>query len=179
MIFPVIKQITGLLILQFLAINIAIAQTANDGINAYDAGDYSAAVEILSPLANRGDIRAQSMLGVMYYNGQGVKEDNAKAHALFKHAAERGDTDAQFNLANMYMYSPTLPIQVEDRDIEAARWFFNAAQQGHSDAQYHLGLLLMAGTGVAQNPDEAYLWIRRAAAQDHKEARIFIGEYED
>ena len=174
-----IKSLTILIFLLSAAVNIAAAQSLGDGINAYELGDYQTALNILAPLAETGDIEAQSMLGVMYYNGLGVTENNKRAYELFKKAAEQGNADARFNLGNMYLYSPTLPVEVEDRDVEAARWFFTASQQGHADAQYHLGLLLMTGSGVRQDPEEAYTWIKKAAEQGHPEAQNFIGTYGD
>lgn len=173
------KLLFYVLISHIFVLNIAMAQSIQDGLNAFHAENFEEAVKILTPLAEKGDTRAQSALGVIYYNGRDVTENIGKAYVLFSRAASSGDIDAQFNLANLFMYAPTLPVEVEDRDEEAARWFFHAAQQGHSDAQYHLGLLLMTGTGVARNPDEAYLWIHKAALQGHKGAQVFLGEYDE
>ena len=44
----------------------------------------------------------QGFLGVMYANGQGVKQDYAKAVELYQKAAEQGDASAQYNLGIMY-----------------------------------------------------------------------------
>ncbi|GBE07320.1 localization factor PodJL [bacterium BMS3Bbin11] len=173
------KWLFYVMISHIFVVNSVMAQSTQDGLNAYQAENFEKAVKILTPLAENGDTRAQSTLGVIYYNGKGVIEDIDKAYVLFSRAASSGDIDAQFNLANLFLYDPALPVEVEDRDKEAVRWFLHAARQGHADAQYHLGLLLMAGTGVTRNTEEAYLWIHKAALQEHKGAQIFLGEYDE
>ena len=52
--------------------------------------------------AEQGDASAQFNLGVMYYDGQGVKQDYFKAVEWYQKAAEQGDASAQFNLGFMY-----------------------------------------------------------------------------
>ena len=53
-------------------------------------------------LANQGNASAQYNLGVMYYKGEGVKKDNAKAIEWFKLAANQGHPRSQYNLEAMY-----------------------------------------------------------------------------
>jgi hypothetical protein len=43
-----------------------------DGLAAYQRGDFGVAMELWRPLANQGNDRAQAMLGEMYAQGQGV-----------------------------------------------------------------------------------------------------------
>jgi hypothetical protein len=50
------------------------------GINAYKSGDYATALREWEPLAEQGHTRAQYNLGILYYNGQGVLQDNVYAH---------------------------------------------------------------------------------------------------
>ena len=49
------------------------------GISAYLARDYGSAFRILLPLADQGHIEAQTIIGVMYHNGQGVELDEDQA----------------------------------------------------------------------------------------------------
>ncbi len=44
----------------------------DDGMAAYDRGDYETALREFRPLAEQGNALAQHNLGVMYDNGQGV-----------------------------------------------------------------------------------------------------------
>ena len=81
---------------------VASGQTFQDGKEAYDRKDYRRAFEILKPLAEQGHAEAQYTLGVMYDEGEGVKEDDKEAVKWFRLSAEQGDVKAQFDLADMY-----------------------------------------------------------------------------
>lgn len=59
----------------------AEAQNFDAGAQAYNSGDYGAALREWVPLATRGDAEAQVNLGVMYDFGEGVSEDDAEAVA--------------------------------------------------------------------------------------------------
>ena len=50
-----------------------------DGMAAYEVGDYQKTFRLWKPLAEQGDARAQGMLGSLYAGGKGVPEDDAKA----------------------------------------------------------------------------------------------------
>ena len=53
-------------------------------------------------LAERGNVQAQFNLGMMYENGQGVRQDDAEALRWYRKAAEQGYAKAQYNLGLMY-----------------------------------------------------------------------------
>ena len=52
--------------------------------------------------AKLGDADAQFILGVMYANGRGVRQDDAQAVSWYRKAAEQGNAAAQSNLGFMY-----------------------------------------------------------------------------
>ena len=52
--------------------------------------------------AEQGNATAQYNLGVMYDNGQGVRQDDAQAVHWYRKAAEQGNVEAQHNLGAMY-----------------------------------------------------------------------------
>ncbi len=52
--------------------------------------------------AAQGNAKAQSYLGLMYYDGWGVPQDYAEAVKWWRKAAEQGYGEAQFNLGYMY-----------------------------------------------------------------------------
>lgn len=52
--------------------------------------------------AAKGEADAQYNLGVMYYKGQGAKQNFKEAMSCFKLAAEQGNESAQINLGTMY-----------------------------------------------------------------------------
>jgi TPR repeat protein len=51
----------------------------NEGIAAYDKGDFSTALREFEPLAAQGDAIAQYALGTMYDEGKGVSIDYSEA----------------------------------------------------------------------------------------------------
>ena len=58
-------------------------------------------MELFQKSAEQGNVDAQNNLGVMYYAGEGVPRDPAKAKEWFKKAAAQGNADAQVNLDAM------------------------------------------------------------------------------
>jgi TPR repeat protein len=165
----------GLLAVFWLALTTnGLAGPLEDGTRAYDAGNYVNAIEIFKPLAAQGDAKAQFRLGMLFYNGQGVPEDEKLAVTWLLKAAKQGNVDAMFELGNAYLVGNQAPKLVEEPDREAAIWFHQAARAGHMNAQYYLGLLFLAGNGVQQSRANAELWFGKAAAQGHSEAKRAI-----
>ena len=93
---------------QFLAFATVLLLTAtawadfDDGVAAYERGDYETAFEEFLPYAEQGDAEAQRLLGVMYGNGVGVPVNYAEAVKWTRLAAEQGNALAQFSLGMMY-----------------------------------------------------------------------------
>ena len=65
---------------------------------AYNRGDYVPAIRLFRPLAERGNAKAQSLIGSMYHRGQGVARNPARAFRWFSRAAARGDAKANAEL---------------------------------------------------------------------------------
>jgi TPR repeat protein len=134
--------------------------TIEDAYTTYQRGDYETAIQRLRPLAEQGDARAQSLLGLMYSYGRGVRQHDGEAVKWFGHAADQGDAAAQFNLGNMYAEGRG----VAKNDAEAARWYRLAADRGYAQAQYNLGLAYAKGEGVGHDNVSAHMWLNLAAA---------------
>jgi TPR repeat protein len=118
-----------------------------DGVAAYDRGDYATALQLFRPLAEQGHAAAQFSLGLMYRNGQGVPQDYAEAVTWYRKAAEQGVATAQSNLGLMYRNGQGVP-----QDYAAAMtWYRKAAEQGHPPAQHNLGVMYGNGQGVPQD----------------------------
>ena len=73
-----------------------------DGLAAFERGDYETALQLLRPLAEQGHAKAQFNLSGMYDNGQGVAQDYAEAVKWYRKAADQGYASAQLNLGLMY-----------------------------------------------------------------------------
>src|SRR6266436_3067502 len=76
----------------------AFADGLSRATAAYSRGDYVRAANELSPLALRGNARAQTLLGFMYENGFGVPQAYDAATDLYQRAAVQGDPSAQSRL---------------------------------------------------------------------------------
>jgi TPR repeat protein len=99
-----------------------------EGVAAYESGDYALALREWEPLAAAGDARAQFNLGVLYAQGQGVAADPVRALDWYRKAAEQGYAAAQNSLAARYEHG----IGVPRDDALAAVWYEKAASQGAS-----------------------------------------------
>ena len=96
-----------------------------------------------------------------------VREVNA-----YRAAGERGDSDAQNKLGDVYAQGL---LAVARNDAHAVRWWRKAAERGHADAQYNLALMLLSGRGAQRDEIMAVQWIRRAAEQGHANAQNELG----
>src|SRR6266702_3676115 len=76
----------------------ALAGPWEDGMAAYNRGDYVPAIRLFRPLAQGGNPKAQSVIGAMYRKGQGVAKNSARAFMWFSLAAKRGDPKARAEL---------------------------------------------------------------------------------
>ena len=126
----------------------------NDGLKAYEAGDYQTALEKWRPLAESGVPAAQYNMAVLYANGAGVDRDFAQSAAWYRMAAEAGHSKAQFRLGNTYYDGRGVP---QDYGA-AASWYRRAAINGITGAQERLSEMYASGTGVPLNEAEAKSW---------------------
>jgi len=143
---------------------LGLADTPRDVEAAYAAfekGSYEKTLEIVRPLAENGDPRAQSLLGRLYYRGRAVRQDQVEALKWFRRAADQGDAIAQFNLGVMYSEGQGVPQD----NAESAKWYRLAADQGNPQAQYNLGLWYAQGAGGTPDNVQAYMWFNLAAAR--------------
>lgn len=100
------------------------ADRLQQGLSAYDAGRFHEARKHFALLADHGSAVAETMLGVMYARGRGVKADPATAAAYFYRAANRGYPPAQLALADALARG-----QGVKADSEAAYFWTRLAQQ--------------------------------------------------
>ena len=106
----------------------------------------------------------------MYAQGQGVRQDDAKALKWLRLAAQRGAAPAQTALGVMYQHGQGVP---QDDDV-AATFFRHAARQGDVAAKFKLGLMYAQGRGVAQDDVEAYKWFALAKAASKPGSQAYI-----
>lgn len=78
------------------------AQRLQAAVTAYQNEDYRVARHYFRRLAIHGSAIAETMLGVMYANGNGVRANQATAAGYFFRAAGRGYGPAQIALADAF-----------------------------------------------------------------------------
>jgi len=139
------------------------------------AEQYEQAFPACAKVAEQGDANAQLVLGVMYDNGRGVKQDDAVAVKWYRKAAEQGNVEAQHNLGVMYANGQG----VKQDFAEAGTWYRKAAEQGFAAAQNNLGVMYANGRGVKQDFAEAVKWYRKAAEQGDANAQYNFGAMYD
>ena len=149
----------------------AVGADLQKGYAAHRNGDYTTALSELRPLAAQGDSAAQNMLGIMYQNGQGVRQNFRIAGEWYEAAAQKGFARAQYNLGVLYYEG-----QGVTRNYKTAlKWYKLAAEQGDDFAQFNLGNMLKNGDGVPQNYEAAFKWLTRSAEQGTDRAQYVLG----
>lgn len=142
----------------------------NDGVTAYERGEYAVALKHFTAQAESGDAVAQRYLGVMYGRGLLVAQDDKIAVSWYLKAAEQGDGNAQNNLANRYHGGRGVTRDI----VVAAMWYRRAAEQGIATAQINLVPLYAKGLGVRQDFVQGYMWSILAGRQGVKAAKITL-----
>jgi uncharacterized protein len=100
-----------------------------------------------------------------------LNKDYAAAYRNWKPLADRGDANAQFNLA--ILYERGLGVR---RDMsEAFSLCHLAAAQGLAAAEVELGRMYARGWGTAQRYGEAFQWFEKAAEQGDPDGERNVG----
>src|SRR5262249_33444658 len=120
-----------------------------DAETANERGDYTTAMRLYRPLAERGNASAQVGLGVLYEHGQGIDRSFEEAAKWYRLAAEQGRADAQLFLGVLYAQGRGVPQD----DKQSAKWYRLAAEQGVAPAQSRLGTQYETGSGVTKDWD--------------------------
>lgn len=138
----------------------AHADGVSRATSAYARGDYLAAVRILTPLALRGNPRAQSFLGFMYENGYGAPQAYTAAADLYQQAAVCGNPFGQAMLGLMYDKGHGVPQDF----VIAYKWLnLAAARASKRERDYFLRLrnavaFKMSPAQIAEGQQLALLW---------------------
>jgi hypothetical protein len=101
-----------------------------DGLAAFDRGDYAAALRAWLPLAEQGHRTAQFSVAVLHEKGLGTPPDLREAARWYLKAAQQGDLEAAYNVATFYAAGTGF-----DRDEEQARrWYAQVVGNPQSGA---------------------------------------------
>jgi TPR repeat protein len=137
----------------------ASADSYDDAVAAHRKGDDQAAVALLHPLADSGDVRAQALLGYFYDHGWGVPVDHARAVEYYLKAANQDDSGAAVNLCANYVAGEGVA-----RDVaEGMRWCLAAARANNEAAHFNLANAYAVGEyGLPQDDIKAYMHYKLA-----------------
>jgi TPR repeat protein len=144
------------------------AQSVKAGIAAWQKQDYSAAVAIWRPLAEKGDADAQFNLGQAYRLGRGVSLNLAVAQTWLERAANSGHVDAETTLG--------LLLFQNGNHTGGLRWLKAAADKGEPRALLVYGTALFNGDSVPQDAILGYAYVSRAAAQGLQPAKDTLAQ---
>ena len=101
------------------------------------AGMYLDEIKRLKKLIEADNADGYNYLAGMYWDGEGVPQDFAKANELLLKAGELGCADAYYNLGNLYHFGRGVEV-----DKKKAKHFFElAAMNGSVKARHNLGWL--------------------------------------
>ncbi len=146
------------LLLCFVFPLISNADQLEDANAAIKNEDFKLAYELLLPLAEENNAEAQSYLGALYINGQGVEKDFNKGMALIMKAASQE-------------YKPAR--------LQAFKLCIDLANNGDTAAMYNVGYMCFKGWGGEHEANVCLRWMENAARMGHeKSSKILAGIYE-
>jgi len=155
-------RMIAVLILSFHISSAAVfADPLKDARTALGRGDYAAALKLLRPAAEQGNANAQTDLGWLYEQGNGVTQDFKEAMKWYRAAADQGSTRAQYNLGVMYFQGHGSAANFP----EALKWYRMAAASGNAEALYNLGFMYANGVGVPKDLSRGHMWWDLASKQ--------------
>ncbi|MEP9357444.1 SPOR domain-containing protein [Sphingomonas sp. KR3-1] len=153
-----------------LAMPPALAQEnpVKAGVEAWERGDYKAAVDRWRAPAMKGDSDAQFNLGQAYKLGRGVPADLNQAELWYGKAAAQGHEQAEASYA--------LALFANGKRDAAAPWLQRAAGRGDPRAQYVLGTMYFNGDIVQKDWVRAYALVTRSSQSGLGEASTALAQ---
>lgn len=136
-----------------------IEQMLENGIAAYDRGEYATTYSIFSYLAEQGNAQAQYYFGLMHEKGLGVAQDDRQASVWYLRAADQGYAPAEYSIGVSY----AVGLGILQNYHQAHHWYERAANQEYTSAQVNLGELYAHGLGAEQDFEKSAYWFERAA----------------
>jgi localization factor PodJL len=118
------------------------------------------ALDRLTALANGGNAKAETVVGLKYLNGDGTAVNEAQAAKWLERAAESGEPVAQYRLG--YLYERGKGVAADP--AKATHWYQAAAMQGNRKAMHNLAVAFAEGTGTKKDVAEAARWFSKAAS---------------
>jgi len=138
----------------------------NAGVEAYRAGDITAAVDSWSQAAKGGHAMAGYLVARLYEQGRGVPQSDGTAFHYYLMAAQGGNAQAADKVGLVYRNGNTV-VGVKRDYQKAFKMFEVGALAAWPDAQYHLADMYRRGLGVPIQRSESLRWLLLAAEKRH------------
>jgi TPR repeat protein len=123
--------------------------------SAYEAGEYTKALQIFERLSEAGNSQAQYDLSQMYFQGIGTTKSVEQGWMWMNRAADKGNIQAMLELGVRYQASSSL----DNGEEIAFLWFQKAAMAGSPVGQYNLARLYESGKQTPVDLVQAYVWM--------------------
>lgn len=133
--------------------------------------DYELAYKWSKKASDLNNVRAKTVLGIMYLEGKYVEKDLQRADALFREASDKGDMKAPRFVGLMYRNRQQ---DADDPDKAAFDWFSKGADRGDITSRFYLGEMYENGLGTEKNMEEAVKWYKLSAERGDKIAQPAI-----
>jgi TPR repeat protein len=153
-----------------LICGLANANTLEEAKEKLSQKDFAAAHAIYLSLANQNDAKACFNLGLMYHDGDGVKQDMDEAVKWYTKSADLNYKEAQYMLASLVFRREIQSIPYE----RAAQYYQQAAEQGHVKSQLNLGILYFRDDVIPQDLAASFKWLSLAASNNNSEAQGYM-----
>jgi TPR repeat protein len=156
------------------ALCLALLLTAGSGPLAAqgDGGVTPDFVKKLDKQSKDGDDAATHTLGMIYFYGEGVKQDYRKSAEYLGRSADAGFVPSQSFLG--YLYENGFGVK---EDVgKAVGLYTKAAEAGDTLAQLSLGALYFHGKKAPEDPSKAFSWLSKAAGSGDYQALLLLSQ---
>ena len=143
----------------------------------YEDEDYSSALREYKLLADSGHSNCHTMVGWMYWKGNGVDKNVELAEKYFLKAAEDNDSEAISYLETLKVNKQFSRAErfYEDEDFPSAfREYKSLADSGHSSCHTMVGWMYRSGTGTDKDLDLAKEYFLKAVEGNDAEAMHYL-----
>ncbi len=139
--------------------SLLVASDFSEAVNKLDVGSEKEAVELLSKLAQNGDVDSQTLLGEIYLDGIGVEVDFKKAF-FWLSKASKSDVEAKYLLGFMYENG----LYVKKDNPKALSFYEESAKNGGLLAQFNVAMMYKEGKGgIKKDMNKAMMWLEKAS----------------
>jgi len=141
----------------------------DEAVEAYNAKNYSHALEKFIVLAHDENPQAQYNVGLIYANGLGVIADSEEASKWYEQSARQGYGLAQFNLAVLYDSKEDMTGEYSKK---AKYWYEQAVHSGVNEAYNNLGTLYLKGKGLEKSEAKALVLFAKGVTLEDSASEV-------